>query len=448
MPTNVALNKPATASSYLAPYAASRAVNGVTDPASRWLCTQLPGWMSVDLGSKMWINRWVVRQMSTAGWSAPQYVMNSFSLQGSDNNSTWTTIASVTNNTSSVFDSTIAPVGFRYFRVYVTSGLNVNPKYASIVSFELYDAPPTSPYLSSLIVKDITTGNDVALNPAFNKTTGAYTASVANGVTRVDVTPIAEQPSSGDAYVQITVNGVAVQSGTSTGVDLAVGVNNISVVVTSAIGGLQQTYTLAVTRAASTTYMASLVLQKTDGTAINLVPAFDKNTQTYTANIDYNVSSIKVIATASSSSATVVVNGGQPVTSGQAVTVNNLVTGNNTVTAAVTGDAKTYTVTVNKAAGPYLTALVLLNGTNSTVIPLNPSFSSNTYSYSASTTALVVKVTPTAEDSTATITVKGTLVASGQTTGNIPLQSGLNQIPVVVKLANGAEQQYMLNITK
>ena len=47
---NIALNKYATASGYVAPYSPSRAVDGSWTPASRWLCTSVPCWMAVDLG--------------------------------------------------------------------------------------------------------------------------------------------------------------------------------------------------------------------------------------------------------------------------------------------------------------------------------------------------------------------------------------------------------------
>lgn len=48
---NLDLGKDATASSYVMPYASSRAVDGLsTTPINRWSCNSVPAWLSVDLG--------------------------------------------------------------------------------------------------------------------------------------------------------------------------------------------------------------------------------------------------------------------------------------------------------------------------------------------------------------------------------------------------------------
>lgn len=83
------------------------------------------------------------------------------------------------------------------------------------------------------------------LSPAFAAGTVSYTASVANGITNITVTPTAN-----DAGATITVNGTAVNSGAASGnVALSVGANVISVAVTAA-NGQSKTYTVTVTRAA------------------------------------------------------------------------------------------------------------------------------------------------------------------------------------------------------
>lgn len=139
---NLALDKPASQSSFVLPYSGQRAVDGSVAAVSRWLCNTLPGWASVDLGAVFSIERWVVRHMGVVpGWPSPDYTMRDFMLQASMDNMNWTDIDSVTNNTQSVTDRIVPPFQARYVRVFVTSGLNVNPQLASIVEFEVYSAP-------------------------------------------------------------------------------------------------------------------------------------------------------------------------------------------------------------------------------------------------------------------------------------------------------------------
>jgi gliding motility-associated-like protein len=84
------------------------------------------------------------------------------------------------------------------------------------------------------------------LTPAFAPATTSYTASVANGVTSMTVTPTAA-----DVTATITVNGATVASGTASGaIELAVGSNAITTLVTAQDGTTTKTYNLTVTRAA------------------------------------------------------------------------------------------------------------------------------------------------------------------------------------------------------
>jgi hypothetical protein len=79
------------------------------------------------------------------------------------------------------------------------------------------------------------------LSPGFASGTLAYTASVANSVSSVTVTP-----TTSDANATVTVNGAAA----TTPVNLAVGSNTVTVQVTAQDGVTTQSYTVAVTRAA------------------------------------------------------------------------------------------------------------------------------------------------------------------------------------------------------
>lgn len=87
----------------------------------------------------------------------------------------------------------------------------------------------------------------VSLVPAFAASTESYTASVGNAVTTVQVTPTVNH-----ADAAVTVNGAAVASGqASQPIDLSVGANTITIVVTAQDGTTTKTYTVVVTRAAA-----------------------------------------------------------------------------------------------------------------------------------------------------------------------------------------------------
>ncbi|MFC6997177.1 cadherin-like beta sandwich domain-containing protein [Rufibacter roseus] len=86
------------------------------------------------------------------------------------------------------------------------------------------------------------------LTPAFDAATMNYTASVANSVTSMTVTPTVA-----DETATVTVNGTAVASGSASGnIDLAVGENTITTVVTAQDGTTVNTYTVVVNRASLT----------------------------------------------------------------------------------------------------------------------------------------------------------------------------------------------------
>ena len=94
--------------------------------------------------------------------------------------------------------------------------------------------------LSSLAVSS---GN---LSPVFSSSTTSYMYSVDNSVSSLAVTPTVNQ-----VNALVKVNGVTVTSGQpSTSINLSVGSNTISVLVTAENGTTTNTYTISVTRAA------------------------------------------------------------------------------------------------------------------------------------------------------------------------------------------------------
>jgi len=105
-----------------------------------------------------------------------------------------------------------------------------------------------------LPLSNIATLNDLTiskgtLTPVFASATLNYTDTVANDVTSVTVTPTVS-----DTTAKVTVNGVAVTSGTASGaIPLAVGPNTITVVVTAQDGTTINTYTITVYKSEGTT---------------------------------------------------------------------------------------------------------------------------------------------------------------------------------------------------
>jgi hexosaminidase len=109
--TDLALRRPATASSTeTAAFPASAAVDG--DPGTRWSSSYTdPSWLSVDLGSRQDVARVVLR------WEAAY--ARAYQVQISDNGTTWTTLSSTTAGDGGTDELTVSGTG-RYLRVYGT----------------------------------------------------------------------------------------------------------------------------------------------------------------------------------------------------------------------------------------------------------------------------------------------------------------------------------------
>jgi hypothetical protein len=318
---NIALGGNVTASNYIAPFSASRAVNGSTAATSRWVgevTTAAPASIILSLNGNALVNRWVIRHMSVlTGWPAPQYSMADYALQGSLDGTTWYTIDSVSSNTASVTDRTFTSVYYRYYRVNVTKGLNNNNKIASIMEFELYEAPATSQYLSNLTI------SSGALVPAFAKNTYSYTANVGCDVTSIIVTPTAEVPTYLGQNAVIKVNGVTVASGSGTPVNLVLGANTINIDVTSAIGGATQRYTLVVTRV--DTYLSNVVI-KAGKSTVTPNPAFSSAQSSYTGSCAATAS-LTITPTADNPGSVTIYVNGTVVPSASPYTVTGIISG-------------------------------------------------------------------------------------------------------------------------
>lgn len=343
---NIALNKPADASNFMNPYIPAKAVDGVVTPMGRWVgssplppepSTPAPVWLRVDLGATFWVNRWVVKQMGTLGWST-NYNLVDYKFQGSLDYNNWFDLDSVTNNSLNVTDRLFTGKKARWIRVYITKGLRCNTNFASIADFEAYEAA-NAPYLSGLTIKS--GAADVPLSPLFGSKTYSYTATVDSTASSVDVTPIT-------AVGSIKVNNTTVNSGSPVNVPLTGGSNTITVTVTSPDSTMTETYTVVVTKQTKSAYLSGLVVNGIRG-AIN--PSFASRTMSYTASVAGGVTSVTVTPTAEDSQATIQVNT-FTVPSTQTSPPINLSVGTNTITILVTASDnsshQTYTVVVTR----------------------------------------------------------------------------------------------------
>ena len=196
------------------------------------------------------------------------------------------------------------------------------------------EPPSTDATLSGLTLSDVTL--------AFASSTTGYTASVANDVTQTTVTPTTNDDG---ATYEIKLGGVAYSDGT---VSLAVGSNVITVEVIAEDGQTTKTYKVTITRAAPPSTDATLSGLALTGVDIG---AFDSATTEYTASVANGVDETTVTPTTNDDGATYVVKLGG-VTDDDSV--SPLAVGKNVITVEVTAEdgqtAKTYTVTVTRAA--------------------------------------------------------------------------------------------------
>jgi hypothetical protein len=284
------------------------------------------------------------------------------------------------------------------------------------------------------------------LSPAFDASVRAYTAEVANEVGAITVTA-----TTADRGAALTVRGAPSLSGaTSAVIPLAVGTNNVAMVVTAPDGTTQKAFTLTVTRLGGASANADLTaLVLSSGT---LSPGFDASLSSYATDEAAAVSSISVTATASDSGATLTVQGTVSL-SGVPSAPIPLGVGANVVRVGVRAangtTQKTYTVTVTRPAGASanadLTALVLSSGA------LSPGFdpAATAYTAGAAHTAVAITVTATTADAGATLAVQGVATVAGTPSQPISLVAGDNPVTLVVTAPDGATKKtYTVIVTR
>jgi len=184
-----------------------------------------------------------------------------------------------------------------------------------------------------------------SLSPAFASGTTSYTATVANGVSSITVTPTVNQ-------VNATINAkvgsgsfTSITSGVASGsLSLSIGLNTVTLLVT-AQDGTTGTYIINLTRSASTDSTLSGLLLSSGV----LSPTFVAGTTSYTSSEANATSSITVTSTANQAYATIQVKLGSgsysTVSSGVASSGLALSVGANTISIRVTAqDGATTTI--------------------------------------------------------------------------------------------------------
>ena len=197
------------------------------------------------------------------------------------------------------------------------------------------------------------------------------------------------------------------------------------------------------TVAASNTSLTNLTVSSG-----SLSPSFATATTSYAVAEPYAISSITVTPTAGDGTAVIKVNG-VTVVSGAASTAIPLSVGTNIIDVNVTDNggttASNYTITATRGGSAALANFTLSAGA------LSPSFNTSTYSYATILPAGVsaITITPTAIDSTATITINGKQLATGTASSNIQLAVGSNTITTEVTTADGlTTQTYTVTATR
>ena len=280
------------------------------------------------------------------------------------------------------------------------------------------------------------------ITPAFTSGTKSYSLNVEHDVTDVTVTPVLH-----DGKASLTIEGLVSQSGAeSTPIQLSVGRNDISIIVTAEDGITTDKYTVTVVRAGSN----NADLSGLSTSAGTLTPAFDKTIQHYSQQVENEVTALTVTASTYEANAILAI-AGQPAASGIASGEIPLQVGSNVIDIAITaqdGVGKgSYTITVIRepSSNADLSSLSLSTGS------LQPAFSAAVRTYETSVSSDVASVTVTAAvyDPASTLKVNEIVTGSGTASAPITLKTGLNEIKAVVSAQDGTtENVYTLRITR
>ncbi|WP_295801353.1 cadherin-like beta sandwich domain-containing protein [Mucilaginibacter sp.] len=237
-------------------------------------------------------------------------------------------------------------------------------------------------------------------------------------------------------------NGTGIISGTPVAVSPA---NNYTVTAYNSFAGNSTMVNITV----------NSLLVNADITALatnagSLSPVFAPSITSYTEVLPATTSSVTVTPVAAAPGATIKVNG-TVVMSGAASAALPLVVGANAINTVVTAQdgttTKTYTLTVTRLSNN--AALTTLKISPLTSLTLVSGADYKDYTTTVPNSETSVKITPTAQDATASIKVNGVATVSGSASAAIPLHAGDNVINTVVTAQDGTTiKTYSIKFTR
>ncbi len=139
-PSNVALNKAATAdSSCNTNEGPAKAVNGSVTGGNtdKWCSLGATKWWQVDLASAFNVQSVTIRHAGAGGENAA-WNTRDFTIQVSSNGTSWTTVATVTGNTANVTNHPLTAVSARYVRVNISAPTSTTDNAARVYEIEVY----------------------------------------------------------------------------------------------------------------------------------------------------------------------------------------------------------------------------------------------------------------------------------------------------------------------
>lgn len=243
------------------------------------------------------------------------------------------------------------------------------------------------------------------LSPGFVSDTTSYNVYLPYIIRSVTLTPTVAAIGS-----TVKINEIAVISGkASNAIDLDVGANKIEVAVTSADKNTKK-YTIIVYRSIANDNANLSNLTISNG---KITPSFDAGITIYDAEVSYENSYISVTPTVSASNSIVLVDNCQ-ILSGTASQIINLNVGINTIiilVVAENGNTKQYTLKINRSEA---NTNANLAGLSINIGSLNPTFSTDTYSYTVTVAYNVtgIRITPVVAGFNAKVTINDKTVIS------------------------------------
>ncbi|MFD1175045.1 cadherin-like beta sandwich domain-containing protein [Paenibacillus puldeungensis] len=277
------------------------------------------------------------------------------------------------------------------------------------------------------------------LNPVFEPEKLSYGANVPNTTESITVTPALAE-----GAATVTVAGEVVSNGNaSQPIKLKVGSNIVPIIVTAANGITTRTYTIEVTRAAS----SNALLSKLELRGAALSPSFSPDHGDYTASVTNVVYAVYVTPTLADVTAHLKINN-QTINSGEEIEIP-LIVGDNLVAIEITAADRTLNTYILKIARADLPSNADLISLTLSAGTLSPAFDPGITRYATSVANTVdsISFVPTLADSSASLTVNGHPATNG-TPITVGIKVGDNPIVIRVKALRGETKEYVITVTR